>query len=77
MRLKTLHKTYCRYGFFSVTVDYGQQIRLEEEPIPILLSASQQIGGRIDQHANQNATARMHGCENILPMTVDRHAYLI
>lgn len=36
-------------------------MREEEGPIPLLLGTGVVIEGRIDRHANQNATARIHG----------------
>lgn len=56
-----LHKTYYEQGFFNVTVDFDGYVRDEEGPIPLLLGAGVVIEGRIDRHANQNATARIHG----------------
>jgi len=56
-----LHKTYDEQGFFNITVAFDGYARDEEGPIPLLLGAGVVIEGRIDRHANQNATARIHG----------------
>ncbi len=59
----TLQQTYYAQGFFNVTVDYDRYIRSREGPIHLILGAEgeQTIEGRVDRHANQNGTARIHG----------------
>lgn len=56
-----LHKTYYEQGFFNVTVAFDGYVRDEEGPILLLLGAGVVIEEKIDRHANQNATARIHG----------------
>jgi len=59
----TLQQTYYDHGFFNVTVDYDGYVRDREGPVHLVLGeeGEQTIEGRIDRHANQNGTARIHG----------------
>lgn len=59
--LLKLHKTYYDQGFFNVTIDFDCYVRDEEGPIPLFLGTDVVIEGKINRHANQNATARIHG----------------
>lgn len=59
----TLQPTYCKMGFFNVTVDFDRYVRKSEGPVELRLGgdSGQVIVGRIDRHANPNRTARILG----------------
>jgi hypothetical protein len=56
----TLHHAYYHGGFFNVRVEYDRLLPPDERAVTILLGSSgRELDGRIDRHANSNATARV------------------
>ena len=56
----TLHHAYYNGGFFNVRVEYDGLLPSDEREVIILLGSSgRQLDGRIDRHANSNATVRV------------------